>query len=92
MEEVAGVFHERSVNIRSNKISSENIYLFLQLYGIIYDNFTGAEKKELMKVSIEKVKIHKESLPNKINGGYVNEKRNTGVNNDRYDALPLCMQ
>lgn len=63
-EEAIDTLQERIINIRSEKITSENIYQFLQFYGTMYDNFTDAEKKEFMKTFIEKVEIYKEPLSN----------------------------
>lgn len=53
---------ERIMNIRAEKINGENVYRFLQFYGIMYDSFTDAEKKEFMKTFIEKVEIFNEPL------------------------------
>ncbi len=50
------------MNIRAEKINGENVYKFLKFYGIMYDSFTDAEKKEFMKTFIEKVEIFKEPL------------------------------
>ena len=64
VEEAIDTLQERLVNIRSEKITSDNIYQFLQFYGTMYDSFTDAEKKEFMKTFIEKVEIYKEPLSN----------------------------
>ena len=64
VEEAIDTLQERIVNIRSEKITSDNIYQFLQFYGTMYDSFTDAEKKEFMKTFIEKVEIYKEPLSN----------------------------
>ena len=64
VEETIDALQERIVNIRSEKITSDNIYQFLQFYGTMYDSFTDAEKKEFMKTFIEKVEIYKEPLSN----------------------------
>jgi len=36
---------ERIRNIKAEKIHGDNVYAFLQYYGIMYDRFTGSEKK-----------------------------------------------
>lgn len=64
VEESINTLQERVINIRSEKINSDNIYQFLQFYGTMYNSFTDTEKKEFMKTFIEKVEIYKEPLSN----------------------------
>ncbi|MCF0134177.1 MAG: recombinase family protein, partial [Blautia sp.] len=64
VEEEIDTLQDRVLNIRNEKITGDNIYQFLQYYGIMYNNFTDAEKKEFMKVFLERVEIFKDPLPN----------------------------
>ena len=50
-------------NIREQKITSERVYEFLQMYDIVYDKFSDAEKKEFMNSFIEKVEVYPERQP-----------------------------
>jgi len=62
VEENISTIQERIRNIKAEKIHGDNVYAFLQYYGIMYDRFTDAEKKEFMKTFIEKIEIYEEPL------------------------------
>ena len=53
----------RIVNIKEEKISGENVYLFLHYYGTMYKEFTDAEKKRFLNTFIESIEIFKEEQP-----------------------------
>lgn len=60
VEEKIAELQSRIVNIREEKISGENVYLFLHYYGTMYKEFTGAEKKKFINIFIGSVEIFRE--------------------------------
>ena len=50
--------------IREEQISQERVYEFLELFDIMYDKFTEAEKKELFHSFIKRIEIYPEPLEN----------------------------
>ena len=64
VEEQITELQSRIANIKEEKISGENVYLFLHYYGTMYKEFTGAEKKKFLNTFIESVEIFKEEQPN----------------------------
>lgn len=63
VEENIAELQTRIVNIKAEKISGENIYLFLHYYGTMYKEFTDVEKKKFLNIFIESVEIFKEEQP-----------------------------
>ncbi len=53
----------RIVNIQKKKMGRDNVYQFLLLFDKLYDQFSDAEKKEFMKIFIERVEIFPEQQP-----------------------------
>ena len=45
-------------------IDAETLYEFLDLFDIMYDKFTDAEKKEFLQSFVKKVEIYPEPLKN----------------------------
>lgn len=64
VEEQITELQSRIANIKEEKISGENVYLFLHYYGTMYKEFTDAEKKKFLNTFIESVEIFKEEQPN----------------------------
>ncbi len=60
VEEQITELQSRIVNIKEEKISGENVYLFLHYYGTMYKEFTDAEKKRFLNTFIESIEIFKE--------------------------------
>ena len=50
--------------IREEQISQERVYEFLELFDIMYDKFTEAEKKEFFHSFIKRIEIYPEPLEN----------------------------
>ncbi len=50
--------------IREERISQERVYEFLELFDIMYDKFTEAEKKEFFHSFIKRIEIYPEPLEN----------------------------
>ena len=50
--------------IKEKKISQKRIFEFLELFDIIYDEFTEFEKKEFLHSFIKKIEIYPEPLEN----------------------------
>lgn len=50
--------------IKEQKISQKRIFEFLELFDIIYDEFTEFEKKEFLHSFIKKIEIYPEPLEN----------------------------
>ena len=63
-EEQITELQSRIANIKEEKISGENVYLFLHYYGTMYKEFTDAEKKRFLNTFIESIEIFKEEQPN----------------------------
>ncbi|MGN1443081.1 MAG: recombinase family protein [Acutalibacteraceae bacterium] len=63
VEEKTKEIQTRIASIKEEKISGENIYLFLHYYGTMYKEFTDAEKKKFFNTLIESVEIFKEEQP-----------------------------
>ena len=57
------LLQSRIANIKEEKISGENVYLFLHYYGTMYKEFTDAEKKRFLNIFIESIEIFKEEQP-----------------------------
>ena len=64
VEEQITELQSRIANIKEEKISGENVYLFLHYYGTMYKEFTDAEKKRFLNTFIESIEIFKEEQPN----------------------------
>lgn len=60
VEEQITELQSRIANIKEEKISGENVYLFLHYYGTMYKEFTDAEKKRFLNTFIESIEIFKE--------------------------------
>ena len=63
VEEKIEDLQSRIINIQEEKITGENVFLFLQYYGIMYKNFTDAEKKKFFNTFIDSVEIFPEEQP-----------------------------
>ena len=63
VEEQIAELQSRIANIKEEKISGENVYLFLHYYGTMYKEFTDAEKKRFLNTFIESIEIFKEEQP-----------------------------
>lgn len=63
VEEQITELQSRIANIKEEKISGENIYLFLHYYGTMYKEFTDAEKKKFFNTFIESIEIFEEEQP-----------------------------
>ena len=63
VEEQITELQSRIANIKEEKISGENVYLFLHYYGTMYKEFTDAEKKRFLNTFIESIEIFKEEQP-----------------------------
>ncbi len=50
--------------IRNQQVSQERVYEFLELFDIMYDRFTEAEKKEFLNSFIKRVDIYPQPLEN----------------------------
>ncbi len=50
--------------IRNQQVSQERVYEFLELFDIMYDRFTEAEKKEFLNSFIQRVDIYPQPLEN----------------------------
>ena len=50
--------------IREQQISQERVYEFLELFDIMYDEFTEVEKKEFLNSFIKRIEIYPEPLEN----------------------------
>ena len=59
VEEQITELQSRIANIKEEKISGENVYLFLHYYGTMY-KVTDAEKKRFLNTFIESIEIFKE--------------------------------
>lgn len=64
VEEQITELQSRIANIKEEKISGENVYLFLHYYGTMYREFTDAEKKRFLNTFIESIEIFKEEQSN----------------------------
>ena len=47
-------------NIRQQRVSGENIYMYLQYFDKLYDKFTDLQKKEFMKSFIDTIDIYED--------------------------------
>ena len=74
VEEQIMELQSRIANIKEEKISGENVYLFLHYYGTMYKEFTDAEKKKFLNTFIESVEIFKEEQPDGRLLKYINFK------------------
>lgn len=54
---------EKWEQIRQQKLSGEKVYVFLTLYGIIYQEMTDAQKREFMHCFIKRVEVYPEKQP-----------------------------
>ena len=63
VEEKIEDLQSRIINIQEEKITGENVFLFLQYSGIMYKNFTDAEKKKFFNTFIDSVEIFPEEQP-----------------------------
>lgn len=50
--------------IKEQQISQQRVYEFLELFDIMYDEFTEAEKKEFFNSFIKRIEIHPQPLEN----------------------------
>ncbi len=50
--------------IKEQQISQKRVYEFLELFDIMYDEFTEAEKKEFFNSFIKRIDIHPQPLEN----------------------------
>ncbi|MBR3836240.1 MAG: hypothetical protein IKJ69_05590 [Clostridia bacterium] len=64
VEEQITELESHIANIKEEKISGENVYLFLHYYGTMYKKFTDVEKKRFLNTFIKSIEIFKEEQPN----------------------------
>jgi site-specific DNA recombinase len=54
----------RITNIKEQRMTGQKVYDFLDLFDIMYDKFTDAEKKEFLQSFVKKVEIYPEPMEN----------------------------
>jgi site-specific DNA recombinase len=54
----------RITNIKEQRMTGQKVYDFLELFDIMYDKFTDAEKKKFLQSFVKKVKIYPEPMEN----------------------------
>lgn len=56
--------NQRIINVRNDKLSSDNVYRILEYFDLLYKEFTDKQKKQFMQAFIERIEIFPEKQEN----------------------------